>query len=191
MSLYARDPIGETSAEVLINPIAELESGGPCGHREVFPLGGTALGDGKNLSRDQPDTGDRNRPYPSHLTKLRPRGSVILQIRLIIRVYKCLPIQLVSRLRSPPNPCHFRPIAPPRHRGSDPPRLRITATPIRCADASSWLRSAAPTLSHSTPVVALIHHTSTLPRLQSTAPPHCHRSNLTRRCSAIPHPLWL
>jgi hypothetical protein len=47
MSLYARDPIGETSVEVLINPTAELGSSGPCGRREVFPLGGTAWGDGK------------------------------------------------------------------------------------------------------------------------------------------------
>jgi hypothetical protein len=50
MSLYASDPIGETSAEVLINPTAELGSSGPCGRREVFPLGGTAWGDDKNLS---------------------------------------------------------------------------------------------------------------------------------------------
>jgi hypothetical protein len=44
------DPIGETSAEVLINHIVELWSSGPCGRREVFPLGGTAWGDDKNLS---------------------------------------------------------------------------------------------------------------------------------------------
>jgi hypothetical protein len=36
--------------EVLIDPAAELGSSGPCGHREVFPFGGTAWGDGKNLS---------------------------------------------------------------------------------------------------------------------------------------------
>jgi hypothetical protein len=42
MGLYAREPIGETSVEVLINPIVELGSSGPCGRREVFPLGETA-----------------------------------------------------------------------------------------------------------------------------------------------------
>jgi hypothetical protein len=50
MNLYASDPIGETSAEVLINSTAELGSSGPCGRREVLPLGETAWGDGKNLS---------------------------------------------------------------------------------------------------------------------------------------------
>jgi hypothetical protein len=50
MNLYAMDPIRETSAEVLINPIVELWSSGPCGRREVLPLGGTAWGDDKNLS---------------------------------------------------------------------------------------------------------------------------------------------
>jgi hypothetical protein len=41
MSLYAREPIGETCAKILINPIAELGSNEPCAHREVFPFGGT------------------------------------------------------------------------------------------------------------------------------------------------------
>jgi hypothetical protein len=36
--------------DVLIKPTAELGSSGPCGQREVFLLGGTAWGDGKNLS---------------------------------------------------------------------------------------------------------------------------------------------
>jgi hypothetical protein len=41
LNLYARDPIGETSTKVLINPTTKLGSSRPCGRREVFPLGKT------------------------------------------------------------------------------------------------------------------------------------------------------
>jgi hypothetical protein len=50
LSLYARDPIGETSTKVLINATTKLGSSRPYGHREVFHLGGTVWENGKNLS---------------------------------------------------------------------------------------------------------------------------------------------
>jgi hypothetical protein len=49
-SLYARDLSEQNSVKVLINHAAELGSSGPCGRREMFLLGGTALGNSKNLS---------------------------------------------------------------------------------------------------------------------------------------------
>ena len=49
MSSYARDPIGETSACVVLCVAQSGVEWEPCGRREVFPLGGTAWEDDKNL----------------------------------------------------------------------------------------------------------------------------------------------
>jgi hypothetical protein len=49
-SLYAKDLIGEVSAVVLFIPGTGLGCSRHHGRRKVFPLGGTAWKDDKNLS---------------------------------------------------------------------------------------------------------------------------------------------
>ena len=52
MSSYAKDPIGETSVgSSLFSLVWRLNENLVAGHREVFPSGGTAWEDDKNLHR--------------------------------------------------------------------------------------------------------------------------------------------